>query len=96
MLENLNLFFSDWSNNTGAIDLKKEKSSVKMLGLTVSSKLDWGSYIISIAKIHSRKVKSSFILWRFFLWRSVNLPYGLVWNNVFMSGLVLVAAAWEC
>ena len=54
MLENLNLFFSDWSNNTGAIDLKKE-SSVKLLGLTVSSKLDWGSYIISIAKITFKK-----------------------------------------
>ena len=28
----------------------EEKSSLKMLGLTVSSKLDCGSYIISIAK----------------------------------------------
>ena len=27
-----------------------EKSSFKMLGLTFSSKLDWGSYIIFIAK----------------------------------------------
>ena len=38
----------DWSNNTGAIDVKmdrsvlEEKSSFKMLGLTFSSKLDWG------------------------------------------------------
>ena len=46
----------DWSNNTGDIDVKmdasalEEKSSFKMLGLTFSSKLDWGSYIISIAK----------------------------------------------
>ena len=45
-----------WSNNTGAIDMKMdgsvldEKSSFKMLGLTFSSKLDWGSCIISIAK----------------------------------------------
>ena len=29
------------------------KSSFKMLGLTFSSKLDWGSYIISIAKTAS-------------------------------------------
>ena len=28
----------------------EEKSSFKMLGLTFSSKLDWSSYIISIAK----------------------------------------------
>ena len=46
----------DWSNNTGSIDVKMDgsvlegKSSFKMLGLTSSSKFDWGSYIISIAK----------------------------------------------
>ena len=33
----------------------EEKSSLKMLGLTFSSKLDWGSYIISIAKTASKK-----------------------------------------
>ena len=42
----------DQSNNNGSIDVKmdgfvlEEKSSFKMLGLTFSSKLDWGSYII--------------------------------------------------
>ena len=52
----------DRSNNTGAIDVKtdgcilEEKSSFKMLGLTFSSKLDWGSYIISIAKSASKKI----------------------------------------
>ena len=52
----------DRSNNTGAIDVKmdgsvlEEKSSFKMLGLTFSSKLDWGSYIISIAKTASKKI----------------------------------------
>ena len=51
----------DWSY-TGAIDVKmngsvlEEKSSFKMLGLTFSSKLDWGSYIISIAKTASKKI----------------------------------------
>ena len=46
----------DWSNNNGSTDVKmdgsvlEEKSYFKMLGLTFSSKLDWGSYIISIAK----------------------------------------------
>ena len=48
----------------GAIDARmagsvfEEKSSFKMLGLTSSSKLDWGSYIISIAKIASKKTES--------------------------------------
>ena len=52
----------DQSNNTGAIDVKmdgsvlEEKPSFKMLGLTFSSKLDWGSYIISIAKTASKKI----------------------------------------
>ena len=34
----------------------EEKSSFKMLGLTFSSKLVWGSYIISIAKTASKKI----------------------------------------
>ena len=52
----------DQSNNTGSIDVKmngsvlEEKSSFKMLGLTFSSKLDWGSYIISITKTASKKI----------------------------------------
>ena len=52
----------DWSNNTGAIDVKMDgsvlegKSSFKMQGLTFSSKLDWGSYFISIAKTTSKKI----------------------------------------
>ena len=52
----------DRSNNNGAIDLKmdgsvlEEKSSFKLLGLTLSSKLDWGSYINSIVKIGSKKI----------------------------------------
>ena len=34
----------------------EEKSSFKILGLTFSSKLDWSSYIISIAKTASKKI----------------------------------------
>ena len=34
----------------------EEKSSFKMLGLTFFSELDWGSYIVSIAKIASNKI----------------------------------------
>ena len=33
-----------------------KKSSFKMLGLTFSSELDWGCYIISIAKTASKKI----------------------------------------
>ena len=56
------LVLFDQSNSTGAIDVKmdgsvlEEKSSFKILGLTFSSKLDWGSYIISIAKTSSKKI----------------------------------------
>ena len=52
----------DRSNKNGSLDVKmdgsvlEEKSSFKMLRLTFSSKLDWGSYIISIAKTASKKV----------------------------------------
>ena len=50
------------SNSTGAIDVKmdesvlEEKSCFKMLRLTFSSKLDWGSYIISIVKTASKNI----------------------------------------
>ena len=53
-----------WSYNTGAIDVKTdgsalyEKSSFKMMGLMFSSKLYWGSHIISIAKSASMKTDS--------------------------------------
>ena len=57
------LVLFDRSNNIGSIDVNMdgyllgEKSSFKMLGLTFSSKLNWGSYIISIAKTASKKIK---------------------------------------
>ena len=56
------LVLFDWSNKNGSIDVKmdeyalEEKSSLKMLGLTFSSKLDWSFYIISIAKTASKKI----------------------------------------
>ena len=56
------LVLFDRSNNNGSIDVRmdgsvlEEKSSFKMLRLTFSSKLDWGSYIISIAKTASKKI----------------------------------------
>ena len=61
-VEKTQLISFDQSNNTGAIDVKmdesvlEEKSSFKMLGLTFSSKLDWGSYIIPFVKSASIKI----------------------------------------
>ena len=64
-VEKTQLVSIDRSNNNGSIAVKmggsilEEKSSFKMLGLTFSSKLNWGSYIISIAKTASKKVGAS-------------------------------------
>ena len=61
----------DRSKNTGAIDLKmdgfilEEKTSFKMLRLTFSSKLDWGSYIVSIAKTDSKKIGALILSMKF-------------------------------
>ena len=62
----------DWSNNNGSIDMKmtgsvlEEKSSFNKLELTFSSKLDWGSYIISIAKTASMKIRTLNLSMKFF------------------------------
>ena len=53
----------DRSNNSGAIELKMdgsvsvEKSPFNMLELSFSSKLDWCSSIVSIAKATSKKLE---------------------------------------
>ena len=58
------LVWFDHSYNSGGIDVKmdgsalEEKSSFEMLALTSSCKLDWGSYIISIAKTTSEKIRA--------------------------------------
>ena len=60
--EKFQLVSFDQSNNTGATDVKmygsalEEKSSLKMLALTFSCKLDWESYIISFTKTTSEKI----------------------------------------
>ena len=65
------LVLFDRSNNNVSIDVKmdesvlEEKSSFKMLGLTFSSKLDWGSYIISIAKTASKKIGALILSMKF-------------------------------
>ena len=88
----------DRSNNNGSFDAKmdepviEEKSSFKMLGSTFSSKLDWGSYIISIAKNTSKKFGALIHSIRFlfpevalYLFKSTIRPCG---NTVVTSGLV--------
>ena len=90
----------DRSNNTGAIDVKmdgsvlEEKSSFKILGLTFSSKFDWGSYIMSIAKTVSKKIVALIRSMKFLspvvALYLINLPYDLAWSTVVMSGLVLL------
>ena len=73
----------DRSNNNGSIDVKmggsilEEKSSFKVLGLTFSSKLDCGFYIISIAKTASKKIGALIRSMKFLLrllYISINLP----------------------
>ena len=60
----------------------EEKSSFKMLGLTFSSKLDWGSYIIiTTAKSASKKIGALIHSMKFLspeiahLYRSIIQPY---------------------
>ena len=89
------------SKNTGTIDVKmdgsvlEEKSYFKILGLTFSSKLDWGSYIVCIAKTASKKIGALVRSMKFlfpevdlYLYKSINL-----YNTVVMSGMVLLVTA---
>ena len=61
----------DQSNNNGSIVVKmngsvlEKNSSFKMLELTFSSKLNWGSYMISIAKTASKKIGALICFMRF-------------------------------
>ena len=65
------LVLFDRSNNNGSIDVKMNGSALeekffKMLGLIFSSKLDWGSCIICIAKTASEKIGALFFSMKFF------------------------------
>ena len=97
MLEKL--FSFGQSNNIGDIDVKmvtsvlEKKSSFKIVGLTFSSKLDWGSYIVSIAKAASKKIVA--LICSYASLYLINLPYGHVWNTV-ISGLAILVAIWNC
>ena len=75
------LVWIDLSDNTIAIygrmdeSVSEEKLSFKMLELTFFSKLNWGSYIISVAKTASKKI-GAFICSMKFLCPKVGLYIG--------------------
>ena len=68
--------------------------------LTFFCKLDWGSYIIFIAKTTPKKIGALIRSMKFLSPRllciSINLPYGHAWNTVVTSGLVALVATWNC
>ena len=53
-----------------------------------------------LLKLPPRKLEPWFVLWSFLLLRlfciSTNLSYGHAWSTAAMSGLVLLAATWNC
>ena len=71
-----------------------------MLGLL--SLLNWivALMLSPLLKLPPRKFEPWFAVSSFFLLRllhiSINLPYGLAWNTVVMSGLVLLVTTWNC
>ena len=66
-----------------------------MLWLTFSYKLDWSSFIISIATSTSKKIRALICSMKF-LCISMNLQYGYTWNTVLMTRLLHLAATWNC
>ena len=76
------------------------KLSFKMLVVTCSSELVWGSYIISISKTASKKIGVLIGSVKFlshevalYLYKSTICH---VWNTVVTSGLVPLVATWNC
>ena len=75
----------------------EEKSSFKMLRLAFSSKLDWGSYIMSIAKTAFKKTGALICSKKFlspevalYLYKPTTCP------NFFKSEMVPLLATWNC
>ena len=78
----------------------KEKSAFKMVGLTLSSKLDWCSYTFSIAKTASLKIGALIRSMKFLslelALNSINPPCTQVWKTVVASVLLSLVATWNC
>ena len=97
----------DRSNNNDSIEVKmdgfalEKKASFKMLGLTFSYKLDWGSYIISMAETASKKIGSLIRSMQFlspevafYLYKSTIRPCMEYCSHVWAG--VLVPSTWNC
>ena len=71
----------------------------KILELTFSSKLDWGSYIVCIAKTASKKTGALIRSMKFLSPEVVLYLYKStirrVWNTVVTSGLMPLVATWN-
>ena len=72
-----------------------------MLGLTFSSKLDWGSYIISIAKTASKKIGALIRFMKLLSPEVALYPYNSTIHPCMeycchTSGLVPLVATWNC
>ena len=97
MLEKSQLLRFDCPNNCVDVEMGEfvleEKSTFKMLGLCFASKLNLGSYVVSIAKTASRKSGVRFVLCNLFLWKlctiSINLLFSHAWNTSVRFGLML-------
>ena len=94
-------FNADWSNNTDVIDVKmdgfafEEKLSFKMLRLSFSFNLDWGYYIVSVAKTVSKKTGALIRSMKFlspevalYLHKSTILLPCLGWCSLLLFGYV--------
>ena len=80
--------FFDWSNYSGTIDMKKEKSSFQMLGLSSSSELDWGSCTVFIANTTFKKICAFMCSIRFFLLRFLFISKDLSYSSQLLLGYV--------
>ena len=96
----------EWSNSSGAIDVKINGPFLEENHLLRCwdwlSLPDWiRAFTLSLLlKLPVTKSELWFVLWSFFLLRllciSINLPYVYAWNTVVMSGLALLFATWNC
>ena len=66
----------------------RKKSSFEILALTFSSKLDWGSYMISFAKTASKKIRPLIRSMKFFS------PEVGPFLHIAMHGILLSCLGW--
>ena len=72
----------------------EEKSYFKMLGLTFSSKLDWASYIISVAKTASKKIGTLVCSMKFLSPEVVLYVYNMAMHGILLSCILLSCLGW--